>query len=181
MNNFAWVATIHFRFSGTSQTYFGSFKDCYQCGYYCREHYTVKSAQPESVRKLPFLSTMPLRCHIARWGTFSVDPGILLSLYASAHHPCTTLATGEWIIFWPSEDSAIEVGPTECSRHLEPWGSIRASHLKAGLQKKTKTKRTTQENKGSAFNSLWKRSWTTKRVKGLKLLAQSPWPCIVNT
>ena len=48
----------------------------------------------------------------------SIDPGIFITLYASAHHPYTTLATGEWMIFWPSEDSPIEVGSTECIRQL---------------------------------------------------------------
>ena len=33
--------------------------------------------------------------HIARLGTFSVNPGIVVSFYASAHHPYTTLAVDE--------------------------------------------------------------------------------------
>ena len=37
MNNFTWAAIMHFRISGASQAYFDSFKDCYQCAYYCRE------------------------------------------------------------------------------------------------------------------------------------------------
>ena len=37
MNNFAWVVTTHFRFSGASQAYFGWFKGCYQRRYYCRQ------------------------------------------------------------------------------------------------------------------------------------------------
>ena len=45
--------------------------------------------------KLAFSSKLPLRRRIAQLGTFSVDPGILVSLYASTHHPNTTLATGE--------------------------------------------------------------------------------------
>ena len=37
----------------------------------------------------------------AKLATFSVDPGILISLiYASAYHPYTILATGEWMISW---------------------------------------------------------------------------------
>ena len=40
---------------------------------------------------------------------FSVDPGILLSLYASAHHPHTTVATGEWIVSWPGKDNPVEI------------------------------------------------------------------------
>ena len=97
----------------------------------------IQSNQPESVRqrrKLVFLSKLPLRRHIARWGTFSVEPGILVSLYASAHHPYTTLATSEWMIFWPSEDSHVEVGPTECSRHLEIRSSLHVRLLPATLQ-----------------------------------------------
>ena len=126
MNNFAWVAITLFRISGISQVYFGSFKGCYQRGYFCIERlYSQISLKVwDSKEKLAFLLRLSLRCHIARWGTFSVDPGILVSLYASAHHPHTTLATGEWMIFWPSEDSPIEVGPTECSRHLEIRSSL---------------------------------------------------------
>ena len=64
----------------------------------------------------------------------SVYPGIVVSLYASAHHPYTTVATGEWMIFWPSEDSPVEVGPTECSRHLEIRSSLHVRLLPATLQ-----------------------------------------------
>ena len=52
------------------------------------------------------------------WATFSIDPGILISLYASAHRPYKTLAIGEQLIFWPGKDSPVEVGSTECSCHL---------------------------------------------------------------
>ena len=121
MNNFVWAVIMHFRVSGASQAYFGSFKGCYQRGYYCRErlYSQIKLKVWDSEEKPAFSSRLPLRRHIAQWGTFLVNPGILVSLYASAHHPHTTLATGEWMIFWPSEDSLVEVGPTECSRHLE--------------------------------------------------------------
>ena len=136
MNNFAWAAIMHFRFSGTSWTYFGSFKDCYQHGYYCRErlYSQIRLKVWDSEEKLPFLSRLPLRRHIARWDTFLVDPGILVNLYASAHHPYTTLATGEWMIFWPSKDSPVEVGPTECNRHLEIQSSLHVRLLPATLQ-----------------------------------------------
>ena len=119
MNNFAWVAITYFRISGASQAYFGRFKGCYQRGYYCRDClYSQISLKVWDSEKLAFSSRLPRRHHIAWWGTFSADPGIVISLYASAHHPYTTLATGEWMIFWPSEDSPVEVGPTECSCHL---------------------------------------------------------------
>ena len=120
MNNFAWVAIMLFRISGTSRAYFGSFKGCCQRECYCRERLYSQISRKvwDSEEKLAFSSRLPLRCHIARLGTFSVDPGIVVSFYASAHHPYTTLATGEWMIFWPSEDSPVEVGSTECSRHL---------------------------------------------------------------
>ena len=120
MNNFAWAAIMLFRISGASQAYFGRFKGCYQRGYYCRERlYSQISLKVwDSEEKLAFSSRLPLRRHIARLGTFSVDPGIVVSFYASAHHPQTTLAIDEWVIFWPREDSPVEVGLTECSRHL---------------------------------------------------------------
>ena len=135
-NNFAWAEKTLFWISGTSQAYLGSLNGCYQCGYYCRERlYSQISLKVwDSEEKLAFLSRLPLRRHIARWGTFSVDPGILVSLYASAHHPYTTLATGEWMIFWPSEDSPVEVGSTECSRHLVFESSLRVRLLPATLQ-----------------------------------------------
>ena len=37
MNNFPWAAITHFKISDTPQVHFGSFKGCYQCGYYCKE------------------------------------------------------------------------------------------------------------------------------------------------
>ena len=78
-----------FRISGTSQAYFGRFEGCYQCGYYCREclYSQISLKVWDSEEKLAFSSRLPLRRHIARWGTFSVDPSIVVSLYASAHHP----------------------------------------------------------------------------------------------
>ena len=136
MNNFAWVAIMLFRISGASQAYFGRFKGCYQCRYYCSErlYSQITLKVWDSKEKLVFSSRLPLRRQIARWGTFSVDPGVLVSLYASAHHPYTTLATGEWMIFWPSKDSPVEVGPTECSRHLKIQSSqVATSNLTSKL------------------------------------------------
>ena len=111
-------------------------KGCYQRGYYCGERlYSQISLKVwDSKEKLAFLSRLPLRRHIAWLGRFSVDPGILVSLHASAHHPYTTLATGEWTIFWPSEYSPVEVGPTECSRHLEIESSLHVRLLPATSQ-----------------------------------------------
>ena len=140
MNDFAWMAISFFRISGTSWACFGSFKECYQCGYYCWERLYSKICLKvwDSEEKLAFLLKLPLRCHIAWLDTFSVDPGILVSLYASAHHPHTTPATGEWLIFWPSEDSLVEVGSTECSRHIVFESSLHVvgllpATLKSGL------------------------------------------------
>ena len=138
MNNFAWAAITHFRISGASRAYFGRFKGCYQCGYYCREclYSQISLKVWYSEEKPAFLSRLPLRCHIARSGTFSVDSGIVVSLYASAHHPYTTLATGEWMIIWPREDSRVEIRITECSRHLVFKSSlyVRVRLLPATLQ-----------------------------------------------
>ena len=120
MNNFAWAAITHFRISGASQACFGSLKDCCQCGYYCRECLCsqINLKVWDSEEKLTFLSRLPLRRHIARLGMFSVNPGIVVSFLASTHHPHTTIVIDEWMIFWPSEESPIQVGSTECSRHL---------------------------------------------------------------
>ena len=130
MNNFAWAAIMHFRISGVSQVNFGSLKGCYQCNYYCSEclYSQISLKVWDSKEKLAFSPRLPLRHHIARIATFSVDPGILVSLYASAHHPHTTLATCEWMIFWPSEDSPVDVGSTECSRHLVISGLYQSEH-----------------------------------------------------
>ena len=84
--------------------------------------------------KPSFSSRLPLSRHIARFATFFIDLGILISLYASAHHPYTTLATGEWRIFWPSEDNPIEVGSTECSWHFVFQSSLHVRLLPAILQ-----------------------------------------------
>ena len=42
--------------------------------------------------------------HIFSW------PWHSCKLYASSHHPHTTLATGEWKIFWPGWDGLVEMG-----------------------------------------------------------------------
>ena len=85
MNNFAWAAKILFWISGASQVYFGSLKGCYQRGYY----------KAYSKEEMVFSSRLPLRSHIAQLGMFSVNPGIVVSFYASAHHPYTILAIDE--------------------------------------------------------------------------------------
>ena len=113
MNNFAWAVITLFRISSTSQACFGSLKSCYQCEYYCREHlYSQISLEVwDSEEKLAFSLRLPLRCHIAQLvGMFSVDPGIVVSFYASTHHPHTTLAIDEWMIFCPSEEVPLKLG-----------------------------------------------------------------------
>ena len=137
MNNFAWAAITHFRICGASQAYFGRFKGCYQRGYYCKEclYNQISLKVRDSEEKLVFSSRLPLRCHIARLGMFSVNSGILISLYRSAHHPHTTLATGEWMIFWPGEDSLVEVGPTSVAAILKfchPTCKVDTSNLTMG-------------------------------------------------
>ena len=90
--------------------------------YYCRERlYSQISLKVwDSEEKLAFLSRLPLRRDAILY-----DPGIVVSFYASAHHPHTTKAIDEWTIFWLSEDSPVEVGSTECSRHLVSESSAR--------------------------------------------------------
>ena len=138
MNNFVWavITLALFRISGASQAYFGSLKGCYQCGYYCRERlYSQISLKVwDSEEKLVFLLRLPLRHHIAWLGTFSVDPGIIVCFYASTHHPHTTLVIDEWMIFWLSEVSPVEVELTECSRHLVFKSSLLVRLLPATLQ-----------------------------------------------
>ena len=65
----------------------------------------------DSEEKLVFSLRLPLRCYIAQLAMFSSDPGILLSLCASAPHPHTTLAIGEWMISWLGNDSLVKSGP----------------------------------------------------------------------
>ena len=135
INNFTWVAKTLFWISGTSQAYFGSLNGCYQRRYYCRERLYSQSAwKYETAKKNWHFRRDCLWDHIAWLGMFSVNFGIVVSLYASAHHPYTTLATGEWMIFWLSEDSPVEVGSTECSRHLVFESSLRVRLLPANLQ-----------------------------------------------
>ena len=98
-NNFAWAVIMLLKIPGTSQMYFYSFKGCYQRGYYCREYLysQIRLKVWDSKEKLAFSSRLPLRCRIAWLGMFSVDSGILVSLYASAHHPHTTLYSYRWV------------------------------------------------------------------------------------
>ena len=136
LNNFAWAAKTLFWMTGTSRAHFSRFKGFYQCRYYFREClYSLTSLKLETAKKkTAFLSRLPLSRHIAWLATFSIDPDILISLYASAHHPYTTLATDEWIIFWPGEDSPIEVRSTKCSRHLVFQSSLHVRLLPATFQ-----------------------------------------------
>ena len=136
MNNFAWAVKTLFWISGAPQAHFGSFKGLYQRGYYCREHlYSQTSLKAwDSEEKQAFSSRLPLSCHIAWLATYPIDPGILISLYTSAHQPYTTLATGQWMIFWPGEDTGVEVRSTECSRYLVFQSSLHVRLLPATLQ-----------------------------------------------
>ena len=136
MNNFTWAAKTLFWISGASQAYLGSLKGCHQCGYYCTEclYSQISLKVWDSEEKLAFSLRPPLRRHIARLGMFSVNPGIVVSFYASAHHPYTTIAIDEWMIFWLSEDCPVEVGPTECSCHLVFESSLHVRLLPATLQ-----------------------------------------------
>ena len=140
MNNFAWVAKMLFWISGASEAYFGSLRGCYQRGYYCREHlYSQITLKVwDSEEKMAFSLRLPLRRHIVRLDTFSVNPGIVVSLYASTRHPYTTLAIDEWMILWPGKDSPVEVGSTECSRHFVFESSLHVRLLPAtyNMQKK---------------------------------------------
>ena len=85
-----------------------------------KDAYTIKSAWKfDTVKeKLVFSSRLPLRFHIAKLAAFSVDPDILISLYASAHHPYTILIAGEWMIFWLGEGSSGEVRSTDVAAIL---------------------------------------------------------------
>ena len=98
MNNFAWAAKKeHFWISGALQAYFHSLKASNNV------HTTVKNAyianlalKLEKAKKKPaFSSRLPLSRHIVYLATISVNHGILLSFYAGAHDPHTTLAAGE--------------------------------------------------------------------------------------
>ena len=109
---------LHRRISAVRQVCISA--GLHQCRCYFREHlYSQTSIKAwDSKEKQAFSSRLPLSRHIAWLATYPIDPGILISLYASAHHPYTTLATSEWMIFRPGEDTPIEVRSTECSCHL---------------------------------------------------------------
>ena len=113
MKNFAWAAITHFRISGSSQVHFCSFKGCYQHWYYCRERLYSQISRKlwENEEKPAFLLRLPLRHHIAWFGTFSVDPGHVVSFYANAYHPHTTLAIlmSEWY-FDPGKIVPLKLG-----------------------------------------------------------------------
>ena len=101
-NNFAWAATsgekrsleylaLHKRVSAV-------LKVCNNADTTVENVYIVKSVQKFDTAKknrTSFSSRLPLRRHFAKLATFSVDPGVLISLYASDYHPYTILATGE--------------------------------------------------------------------------------------
>ena len=58
-----------------------------------KDVYTVKLGQ--KIETVKFSLRLPLSRHIAQLATFSINYGILVGLYASTHHPYTTLVTGE--------------------------------------------------------------------------------------
>ena len=120
INSFAWVATNSKK---CSLEYLALHKCVSECLDTTVENaYTVKISLKVwySEEKPSFSARLPLRCHIMKLATFSVNPGTLISLYESTYHPYTILATGEWMIHVsrPSEDSPVEVKSSECSHHL---------------------------------------------------------------
>ena len=135
MNNFAWVVKMLFWYLALHRHISAVLKVCTnvasspgslhrftgtnQHGYYFREHlYSQTSLKAwDSEEKLAFSLRLLLSHHIAWLAMFLINCGILISLWASAYHPYTTLTTGKWMISWPSEDSSVEVGSTECSCH----------------------------------------------------------------
>ena len=124
-----------FRISGASQVCFDSLKGCYQRRYYCREC-QISLKVWDSEKKWRFHRDRLWDAILHDYARFQVDPGIVVSFYASAHHPYTTLAIDEWMIhvFWLSEDSPVEVGSNECSRHLVFKSSLLVRLLLATLQ-----------------------------------------------
>ena len=130
MNNFAWVVIMLLGYLALPKRILAVVKVATNADTTVENAYTVKSAWKceTAIKNWRFL---PLRRCFSRWGTFSVDPGILVSLYARTHHPYTT---GEWMIFWHSEDSPVEVGPTKCSCRLEIQLSPHVRLLPATLQ-----------------------------------------------
>ena len=105
MNYFAWAAKRHFRISGVLQAYFSSFKSFYQHGYWT----PIQSKQPKRKKKtgifIKTASKMPY-CKISNVFNRSCHSSKLI-MYASAHHPHTTLGVGEQVISLLSEYSRI--------------------------------------------------------------------------
>ena len=116
-----------FEVSGALQVHFGSLKVRINADTIVENFYTVKSAwkceKAKENRRLHGDCLWDAILH-NKLATFFVNSGILLSLCASAHHPHTTTATGEWMTSWPGPAKIVllnlEVGSTECtcSRHL---------------------------------------------------------------
>ena len=128
---------MHCRISSASQVYFGSLKGCYQCRCYCKER-LYSQISLKVGQQMAFSLRLLLRCPIEWLAKFSVDPGILVSLYASTHCWYITVANNKWMIFWPNEDNPVEVGFIECSHHLVIQSSLHARLLPATLQWETR-------------------------------------------
>ena len=107
-----------FRISGASQVYFDSFKGCYQHGYYCREclysQISLKVWDSMTAKK-NWHFHQDWR-YIAQLGIFSVDPGIVVSFYSSAH-PHTTMS--EWY-FDPAKLVPLKLDPQSVAPSWNP-------------------------------------------------------------
>ena len=101
MNYFVWAAKTLFGYLALHRRISAVLKVSTSMEYYFSEHlYSQTSLKAwDSEEKQAFSSRLPLSRHIAILAMYPIDPGILISLYANAHHPYSTQATGEWMIF----------------------------------------------------------------------------------
>ena len=86
VNNLVWAVIMHFRISSASRVYFGSFEGRYKRGYYCRErlYSQISLKVRDSKKNWHFRQDCLWDCMIRyMYSTFSVDLGILVSLYTS--------------------------------------------------------------------------------------------------
>ena len=127
---FAWAAIMHFRVSGASQAYFGTFKGCYQHGYYCREHlYSQISLKVETVKKTGvFVKT-----------ALETPYYMITHIFSQSWHSCKLICKRSssthnssycWVSLDPAKIVPLKLGPLSVGHHLE----IPPSSLPATLQ-----------------------------------------------
>ena len=114
MNNYALVAKWILEYLALHKCILADVKASTKCRWCCKEHlYTVKTASKFEIAKKNWQFHRDYLWDAILHKYF--NNAFKLFKHQSSTH---TLATDEWMISWPGEDSSVEVRSTECSFHF---------------------------------------------------------------